>query len=531
MRIKKVIAFTLAACMALSAAAGCNSKSESTTPNSKATTSTSKVTGIGSNGLNIGTTINWDSLTPLRSNIGNDAPYAYRIYETLAKMTSEKKYEPMVAKSWDTKDGITYDITLYDYVTDSKGNKITASDIVWMIQECKKAGLKPCFAKVVSVKQTGDYTLQVKMKENMVGSFEQILTNTFVVSQKEYEASKDKFGTEYVSTSPYVLTKFVSGSVISFSKRKDYWQKEDLISESQKSNVEKISYTIIKEASQAGIALETGKIDGFNNMDPNTGTQFEKNSAYSIKAVPYANGYQLFFTGASNRPCGEDKELRQAIAYSIDVKGLITGAFAGYGCVMHDPVVNNSMGYLAKWDKEDYYTHDVAKAKSLLQKSKYKNQELVLLATSDTTSQRVSQMIQAYLLQIGAKCKLNLVDQALYTSTRLDGTKYDMTINHVGGDSLPDHWSIRYDSKAYKSGDATGRHDTTMDNLLYAAWTKDGFTEQNIDAVHNYLKENMYAFGMVQPKNMDIWRTNLGITKTVSTYKGQTDFVASVYSK
>lgn len=63
------------------------------------------------------------------------------------------------------------------------------------------------------------------MKKDMVGAFEAILTNTFVVSQKAYEESKDQFATEIISTSPYKVTEFVSGSVLSFEKRDDYWQK------------------------------------------------------------------------------------------------------------------------------------------------------------------------------------------------------------------------------------------------------------------------------------------------------------------
>ena len=231
------------------------------------------------------------------------------------------------------------------------------------------------------------------------------------------------------------------------------------------------------------------------------------------------------------RNIAEDKNLRQAICYAIDAEGLITGVFAGYGKTMHDPIADTSVGYLDKWLDEEYYAFDLEKAKELVAQSNYNGEELILLAGSSSTSQRLCQMIQGYLLQAGINVKLNLVDQALYTATRLDGTQYDMTINTVGGDSLPDHWSIRYDSQAYKTGDATSRHDETMDGLLYKAWTRDGFVEENIDAVHQYLKENMYAYGMVQPENIDIWRSDLGMTKPIHTNKGSVDFSASVYGE
>lgn len=541
MRLSKIMALTLAGCIAAGLLTACGSSESGSSKGAAASTAGNTVAedkgpgglhNLSDGVLDVGTSIIWDTLTPFRSNTGNNAPYAYLAYETLAKLSEDKEYIPIVAKSWSAEDdGLTFQIEMYDYVTDSAGNHITADDIVWMIESAMEAALKPAFAKVDSVEKTGDYAIKVKMKKDMVGAFEAILTNTFVVSRAAFEASKDQFATELVTTSPYKLTEFVSGSVISFEKRDDYWQKEDLIPPENAANVDKMSFHIIKEASQAGIALETGDIDAFMMLDPNTAVQFADNPAFTMKANSYINGYQLYFSGAPERNIAEDKNLRQAICYAIDAEGLITGVFAGYGQTMHDPIADTSVGYLEKWKDEEYYPYNIEKAKELLAQSGYGGEELVLLAGSSSTTQRLCQMIQGYLLQAGINVKLNLVDQALYTATRLDGTQYDMTINTVGGDSLPDHWSIRYDSQAYKTGDATSRHDETMDGLLYQAWTRDGFVEENIDAVHQYLKENMYAYGMVQPENIDIWRTDLGMTKAVHTNKGSVDFSASVYGE
>ena len=84
---------------------------------------------------------------------------------------------------------------------------------------------------------------------------------------------------------------------------------------------------------------------------------------------------------------------------------------------------------------------------------------------------------------------------------------------------------------AYATGDACARHDEVLADMLYSTWTEDGFTEENIDAVHNYIKDNMYGFGMVQPSNIDIWRSDIGLTETVRTSKGSINWAASVYSE
>ena len=92
--------------------------------------------------------------------------------------------------------------------------------------------------------------------------------DTFAVSKAAYEASKDKFATDVVTTSPYKLVKYVPDSEIDFEKRADYWQTdESLIPDRMVARVDKVNYVIIKEASQMGIALETGDIDIALEMD------------------------------------------------------------------------------------------------------------------------------------------------------------------------------------------------------------------------------------------------------------------------
>lgn len=541
MRMKRITALALAGCLTASMLTACgnaNSTSGAASGSaSAATTETAEVPAdaglhnLSDGALDIGTTFKWDSLTPFRSTVGNNAPWAYQVYETLATLSYEKEYAPQVAKSWSLQDdGVTYDLEIYDCVYDSAGNHITADDIVWMLEACVDAGLKTCYDKIDTVTKTGDYTLQVKLKQNVVGAFETILTSTYVVSRAAYEADGNDFATQIVSTAPYVITEFTAGSTMTIEKRDDYWQNGADVESVNAANVDKITYHVITEASQAGIALETGELDGFMSLDPNTATQFVGNPDFTMIDTPFINGYQMFFSGDPSRAIESDVNLRQAICYAIDCEGLITGVFAGYGTKMHDSAANTAMGYLEKWDTEDYYNYDPEKAKELLAQSNYNSEELVLLAGSNSTSQRLTQMIQGYLAQVGINVTLNLVDQALLTSIRLDGSQYDMFINIVGGDWLSDHWATRYDMNAYATGDACARHDEVLAEMLYSTWTQDGFTEENIDAVHAYIRDNMYGFGMVQPNNIDIWRSEIGITEPVRNCKGSVNWASSVYN-
>lgn len=539
----KILALGLAVVMTASMLTGCGSKSgssdstnNSTSTNDSTTTdgatndSDSTATTTDSDGvLDIGYGTIVESLTPFRSNVLRNAPFITQLFESLAALNENQEMEPWIAKSWETNDeGFTYNVEIWDKVTDSAGNKITAADIVWFIQESMTRALKPVFAKVESVEQTGDYTLTIKMKSNIVGTFEALLRDTFAISKTAFEASADEFGATLVSTSAYKVSEYTANSILSFEKRDDYWQDEANIPKCIVPKVKKVSYHCITESSQMAIALETGIVDMVINLDPSSAIQFVDNSDYIVKLAEGSQGNQMFFSGADNSEVANNVKLRQAICYSVDENGLIAGLLQGYGTPMYDVCPPMFNGFLEKWRNEEYYNYDVDKAKQLLAESGYNGEEISILSTNSGTGQRLAEMLQSYMMAIGINVKLNVVDVALFMATRLDGTQYDIVLNSIGGTYLPDHWSIRYDPAAYPTGDGTSRRDTTLGELLYKTWTVSGYTEENIDEVHKYIKDNAIAYGMFNAQTIVVIRKDAGLEEEVLEYQG---YIAPVSSK
>lgn len=479
--------------------------------------------------LNVGTGVAIDTLTPFRSNTGQDAAYMTLLFESLAALTEGGKYEPWAAKSWTTTDGgFTYDIEIYDYIYDAAGNHITADDIVWVLESTIAAALKPDFGKIESVTKTGDYTLQVKMKSNMVGLFESILKHTFIISKSAYEASADGFATAAVTTSPYEVTEFTASAKLAFVKRADYWQKdESLIPNGFKANTEAVTFHIITEASQMGIALETGVIEVAIDMAASTATQYVGNDQFYMELTDNMQGWTLFFSGAES-PVADDVKLRQAVCYALDAQAFITGVAFGYGEPMYDVCPPTAIGYQEQWKTEDYYPYNPELAKQLVAESNYNGETLTIICTAG--SQRTAEIFQGLLSEVGIKVELDVCDMARLTAIRLDGTQYDFFINTIGATTLANHWSIRYDPNAYKTGDGTSRKDLVLGEMLYKTWTVDGYTPENIDAVHDYLRDNAIGYGLYNPKVFTLARNEIGLTEEVKTYSGYMSVAASTFT-
>jgi len=525
--VAKVVSLGLVMALSLSGCGG--GSSAGTAVSTKETTASAKLASDGI--LDIGYSQTPDTLTVFRANTNRDAPYWPYVTEQLAIFSVDNKLEPWVAKSWSTEDnGFTYEVEINQGVKDTEGNEITAADIVWFMNKSKEMALKPIWGKLESVEQTGDYTFKVKLVSNIVGTFETFLTDTYVVSQKAFEASSDEFGTSLVSTSPYKITEFTANSVMKMELRDDYWQDYSNMPESVRPNVPAVYWHAIPEASQLGIALETGTIDMAIRIDNSTGAQFKDNPAFTMELADGPQGWTVFFSGAETSPMAENVKLRQAVCYAIDAQGLITGLCAGYGTPMYDAHSPLHIGANEKWKNEEYYSYDVEKAKKLVAESGYDGRTLTILCGTASFSSRLAQMVQNYLLAAGLKVELNLADPAQMTAIRLDGTKYDMFINTIGGVYLPDAWAIRYDPAAYSTGDGTSRHDNNLAKLLYKTWTPDGWTDDNIEEVHAYLRDNAIAYGMVDPQNMIIWRNDIGLLNEVKERNGYIAPASSTYA-
>ncbi len=534
-RWKKVVAMLAACGMAAGMLTACGGGDDGNDAPKADTENTGQETGGGADHgpveVVVGTGMTWETATPFRTMRAYTVNYSRMLYDSLAYY-ADGELQPVVAKAWDMEeDGVTYNIEIFDYVEDSAGNHITAEDIVWMIEEQMAQGLKPFFAQIESVEQTGDYTLKVVLKKDVVGVFDYILQHTFVVSKTAYESDPDGFASEVVSTSPYLLTDFASNSSLTLEKRDDYWQKEELIPDCMANNVDKITFKYIGEASQQQIALETGEVDAYVSITQNLIPAFEGNDGFVVAKTPGAVVTKLAFSGDDSRAIAKDENLRKAIAYAIDEEGIIAGVYGGYGEAAHEGIPNNTPGYLAKWDEEEYYPYDVDKAKEYLAKSDYHGEELEILMSSSTVNERLGTMIQSYLLEAGINLKLNIVERALFSSMMYDGSGFDMKLDNPGGGDLVMLWEAAYSMNAYESGSSAGWHDAELTEMIETISTSEGYTEENIEKIHEYLMDQMQDYGICQPMQCDIYSTKLGIAEEVELPLGGIDFAASVYGK
>lgn len=451
----------------------------------------------GKKTLTIGDSVTFATLEPFQSTSITGVAYNC-LYENLASKAATGEVIGCIAKSWEKTGDLTYNVELYDYVYDSAGNHITAKDVEYCYTKMLGVAYALYYASCVA---TGEYTVDLTLKDDTMGGIENSLMTVPIVSQAEYEKSSDFMASNPVSTSHYIVSDYTSGSSISFIKNENYWQKdESLIAPVSRANYDEVKFISILEASQMKIALETGVVDAIENMSSTQVTEFLDGGAKADKfqTVDISSGsgmtvlINLFLSGVESSAFHDDVNLRKAVAYAIDRNGVAMGATNGLGraCTV--------FGSDYSGDAPDYYEaeggwlpYNPTLAKEYLAQSNYvPGTKLRLLAEVNTS--RAAQVIETYLNAIGISVDISTPDSAVYHANYNDPNTYDFAICLSGFDYNSTYWYKQYRDV----GRGYSRHGW-VDPELHAAVaninTVQGHTQENINKVGKMFDERVYG--------------------------------------
>jgi ABC-type transport system substrate-binding protein len=430
--------------------------------------------------------------------------------------------DPYLAESLENTAEKTYVVTLFDYITDSDGNHITAADVAFSYNTAMEANVYRPLGDVESVTATGDYTVEFVTKEVPgPGGIEKIVTECPIVSQVAYEASDDDFATMPTTPAAYVLTEYVPGSSLTFERRADYWQTDPSLSPVvATANVQKAVFQIITEPAQHTVALQTSSADVSTAIPGSDIALFDGDPDYTVFKRLDNLTTVLVFNGSEGNPF-TSKELRQAVAYAIDTTAMCAAVSPG-ACNPASAIGNaNFEGYLEKWEDESYYDYDLAKAKDLLEAAGFQPGDLTvkLLGQNDPRTGLVAQVVQAALAELGINVEISQVEPPVFQSDKADPTIWDIVIDATaGGDFIFSPWQLIFDQKRYNGTTSGWVKDDQLQALMDTAAAEDTFTPENVDAAWQYIKDTVYAYGLFSNVNNTV--SVSGITEVFHDHRG-----------
>jgi ABC-type transport system substrate-binding protein len=516
---KKILSLTLAVAMTLSLV-GC---SGSTTTTDGASTSTE--VEDSSKVLNIGVSTAPQNISPF-VNFSNRQPVNQYLYETLMVQNQEGGWDPCIAKTMETSDYLTYTFEIFDYVKDSEGNAITASDCVYSLEHARDEAANTW---IDSAEVTGDYTFTLTVTDDAPSTIQTAINRAPIVSQAAYEASGDGMSTTVISTAPYKVSEFVSNVSINFIKSENYWQtdSEYITPLAANMNLDGMNFIKIAESAQQTVALETGTVDCFYKLATSEVENFLEGGRdaenFTVVKGSLDSCYCFYFGNESFLM--DDENLRFAILYAIDKEAINIGAFVGLLTVPEFYGASDGMSDLIP-DKltDDYFGYDEAKAKDYLAKSNYNNEELVLLVPNEDDHNKIAAIVQGQLMAIGLNVKIESYDNAMFQTNFGDGSTFDIAVCQMG---------MRDDAFVWKmmswelSGGEQGAlgialKDAEFDKLIEKANSMEGHTPETATEVNNYIIDHAYGENIICATGYIVFRKELN-AKEVPYFTGSYD--------
>ncbi|MEM1601160.1 MAG: ABC transporter substrate-binding protein [Sulfolobales archaeon] len=237
---------------------------------------------------------------------------------------------------------------------------------------------------------------------------------------------KDYYQSDFINkpigTGPFKFKEWVKGSHLILVKNPEYWDKG-------KPLLDQIVVRFITDSASIMAALQAGEIDyvfrGLPYEAYSTLVGNPKLEVYLSRNPPY----KLVIQFNCNHSILSNKLVRQAIAYAIDKKEIVSKVTVGLANVTHSFISER----YAPTSGAKIYEYNPAKAEELLDKAGYPRGsdgtrfKLELLLRNEPEEMNVGYMIRDYLSKVGIKVETKVVEFGTWLDLQVKG-EYDFNV-------------------------------------------------------------------------------------------------------
>jgi len=368
-----------------------------------------------------------------------------QMLSVLLRMDNSRKLIPELADSWTmAPDGLKYTFKLHPNVKWHDGQAFSSADVKFSLEFDRK--YNSVAAGGLAALDTIDTPDANTVVLNLKYAFPPLLTgvlagaNTAVMVPKHLYDTGDPLTNPYnnkpVGTGPFKFVEWVKGDHITLEKNADYFK-------TGQPYVDKLIFKIIPDAAARVAALEKGDVDVLPYYTVPTLSVPELQKSPGVKVVIDPNRPTFAIVHATfnlRNPILAKKEVRQAIAYTIDRKLIVDKALGGLGVPATGPI-SSAEKDLYNPVVKDRYTVDPAKANALLDAAGYPKkadgsrfsltvvwQRGAEAGGLDATADIVKQELGA----VGINLDLQPLDAAGWTNAAYVTWQFDITFVSLG---------------------------------------------------------------------------------------------------
>jgi peptide/nickel transport system substrate-binding protein len=290
-----------------------------------------------------------------------DRQVYHNIYEPLVTLDAKLGIKPGLAESWTQPDAKTLVFKLRRGVKFHDGTDFNAEAAKFNFERMKnepKSVRKGEVANIDTVEVVDSHTIKVNLKKPDAALLATLtdragmMVSPKVVQERGAELQRNAKG---AGTGPFEFVEWVRDSHLVIKRNEAYWNKQG------GPYLDRVRYRPIPDDVVKLQSLQSGEIDVMDYVQPRDVAAVKADKNVVVLDVPSLAdfAYQLNHT----RPPFNNKALRQAVAYALDIEQIVKGVWLNVGVPANGPIPPTSWAY----DKSiPFIKRDLAKAKAKL---------------------------------------------------------------------------------------------------------------------------------------------------------------------
>lgn len=315
-------------------------------------------------------------------------------------------------------DSTTYTVSLRDGATFHDGSTVTVDDVLFSFQRVLDpanaslyAGFLP-FLSPDSVTKVDDTTVQFKSAYPFP-LFAERISVVKVVPKAIVTADPKAFDALPTGTGPYKLTAATANDKLTF-------ERHDAYNGSRPALAASMTWNLLADPSARVSAMQSKRVNAIEDV-PYLNVDGLSRVVKTDSVQSFGVLFMMFNT--TMKPF-DDKRVRQALFYAIDMDKLIKNGMLGNAEAASSYVQNNHPDYVKA---KTVYKHNPAKAKSLLKAAGVSNLSITLLTTDTGWVKDVAPLIKEDLDAVGVNTTLD-IGQSAGQYKKVDNNQFEVMV-------------------------------------------------------------------------------------------------------
>ena len=325
-----------------------------------------------------------------------------------------------------------------------KSRELVAEDVVYSYNRLDKSPKKvpTYFDHIEKVEITGKHSLRFTFK-NYFSEWDYRFGWGYYSAIVPKEVSDAGAGNwkNMNGTGPFMLTDYVQGNAVTFTKNNLYWDKEKIGGQSYKLPfVDKIIYRTIKDESAFITALRTAKLDLLEGVRWSAVEELKKN-APALKWKRWVNTGGTFVAMRVDTKPFDDIRVRRALNMAVNKQEIVSSYYGGNAVLFGYPMHPDYTGYYEPLDKmpiaaQELFVYNPEKAKALLAEAGFPKGFTFKTQVCSCSPDHMDllPLIAAYLEKVGVKMEIQPMEYGAFLSamtTKTHAPGYLMQNGHT----------------------------------------------------------------------------------------------------